>query len=54
MAPQIPPYRRGIRPAAPASFPTFVDTELARVQAALAALTQAYKDLEARVAALEP
>ena len=46
MTDTIPPYRRGIRPVIPQSFPTYVDQELDKVGRSLEAQREAFESFE--------
>lgn len=46
------PYRRNPRPVGPDSFPPYVERELQRAAVTTAAIVQALKDLDERLAAI--
>ena len=48
------PYRRNPRPVGADSFPPFVEQELQRASTTTTKIVQALRDLDERLAALEP
>jgi hypothetical protein len=46
------PYRKRVRPAAPTSYPPYVDGELQNISTNLADIRQVIADLDARIAEL--
>lgn len=51
---ELVPYRRGLRPPLPESLPSYLDAELQKLTVTNQHLVETIKDLQARIAALEP